>query len=241
MLRAIRTLGVEKRWVYGSIMAVVVVTFVGTMGFMGLTGSSGLYAARVDGQVLPVKDFDRLYKIRYKQLERAYGDQFDRKIAEALNLKQQVLAEMVNHQLWLHKAQHMGLAISDTALRQNIVKMTAFQVNHRFNSAHYRRVLDRNHLTAETFERSVREDLLVTTAQDLIGAAARITAADLLATPAPEAAPDQTEAQRAKQEAARRSQLLNQKRGRIVAAFTEHLHRQAEVRVYPKAIRLNSG
>lgn len=230
MLEAIRRFGVEKRWVFGIVLGFVTVAFVGTMGWVGLSGPSGAYAAKVDGEVVLLSEWQEAYKRTYRQYQNQLGDQFTPELVEALNLKMQVLTGLIDRTLWREMARDVGLTVSDAEVRQALMDIPAFQANGRFNSRQYTEVLQRIRTTPEAFEAGVREDLLVAKAQALIGSAVRVTDADMASLAAEDEDLEPDEA--ARREAERRTGLLNRKRSQVLAAYGAQMRERARIHVY---------
>ncbi|MGZ8853249.1 MAG: SurA N-terminal domain-containing protein [Thermoanaerobaculia bacterium] len=109
------------------ILLVVVATFV--LGFvfidMGLGGGGAAasaadrgYAARVNGETITLRDFDRsLYytEQRYKQM---YGGQLSQDMIDQMGLPKQVLDGLVDQRLLLQEAQRMHLNASPEEVRK---------------------------------------------------------------------------------------------------------------------------
>jgi len=236
MLRAIRTLGVEKRWVYGIVMGLVVVAFVGTMGWMGMSGTAGLYAAKVNGEEILIGDYNRRYENRYRELERTYGEQFNEEMVKAMNLRLQVLMNMIDYNLWVAHAEKLGLRVSNAELKDELLAIEAFQVNGRFNSDVYRRVLSRNGATPESFETSMRRDLMASKARLLVRAGTSVLESEIGALAQAGADQDLSAEEKAVNLQARRVALKRMKEARTVAAYTDYLRGQARIEIFKDAI-----
>jgi len=230
MLEAIRRLGVEKRWVFGLVLGIVTVTFVGTMGWMGMSGPSGAYAAKVNGEVVLLSDFQNEYRNTYRNYERMLGDKFSPELMKSLNLPMQVVLSLVDRKLWLSLGHKLGLSATDEEVRDALLNMQGFQTNGRFNSRRYQDILDRIHSTPEEFENGLREDIVIRQARQIVGSAVRLTDADLadLPPPAKDASPEEAERQRADQ----RSSALSRKRAQLLMAYTAQLRREAKIRIF---------
>jgi hypothetical protein len=237
MLEMIRRLGVERRWVYGLLLGLVTVTFVGTMGWMGMSGPGKAYVAKVGGEVVLVSEFEQAYKNAYRGYQRQLGDQFSDDLMQAIHLKEQVVMALVDRKLWLATAHDLGLAASDAEVRNALLDIPAFQDNGRFNSRTYLDLLARMHTSPETFESNIREDILVDKAQQIVSSAAQVTPTDLAAAAAEDkakAAPDQAPPT----DEVLRSEALGRKRSQVVAAYTGYLRTQSRVHVYRENLGL---
>lgn len=234
MLEAIRRFGVEKRWVFGLVLGIVTVTFVGTMGWMGMSGPSGAYAAKVGDEVVLLGDFEQSYKNAYRNYQKRLGDQFSDELMQAINLKMQVLMSLIDHKLWLAEGRRLGLVTTDAEVRQTLMDIPAFQASGRFNSRAYLEALRRVHMSPEDFEGGIRDDLVVEKVQRLVATAAEVTAADLADAPAPSAAPDSPPPT----PEARKAELLQRKRAQVISAYTDHLRARADVHIFRENLSL---
>jgi peptidyl-prolyl cis-trans isomerase D len=234
MLEAIRRFGVEKRWVFGLVLGLVTVTFVGTMGWMGMSGPSGAYAAKAGGEVVLLADFERSYKNAYRNYQQRLGDQFSDELMNAINLKMQVLMGLIDHKLWLAEARRLGLSASDAELRDALMDIPAFQASGRFNSRVYLEALSRIHMSPEEFENGLRDDIVVDKVQSLVASAAEVTAADVADAPPPQVAPGSAPPG----PEARRTEILDRKRAQVVAAYTNHLRVLGDVHIYRENLSL---
>ena len=230
MLEAIRRLGVEKRWVFGIVLGIVTVTFVGTMGWMGMSGPSGAYAAKVNGEVVLLGDFKEAYRNTYRNYERMLGDKFDPDLMKSLNLPLQVVMQLVDRKLWLSLGHDLGLAATDDEVRDALMSIQAFQTNGRFNSRRYQDVLQRINSSPEAFENGMRDDLVIEQARQIVGGAVRLTDADLKDLPPPDK--DATPEDAARQQADQRRSLLSRKRAQLLMGYTAYLRKEADIRIF---------
>jgi peptidyl-prolyl cis-trans isomerase D len=236
MLEAIRRLGVEKRWVFGLVLGIVTVTFIGTMGWMGMTGPTGAYAARVNGEVVLLADFQQAYRNAYQNYERMLGDKFDPDLMKSLNLPMQVVMGLVDRKLWLSLGHDLGFSATDDDVRKALMNIDAFQVNGRFNSRQYLDILDRIHSSPEVFEDSVRDDLVIAQARRVVSSAARLTDADLKTLPPPDPglSPEEAKAKRAEQIKC----LLDRKRNQLLTGYTAELRKEAKIQIYRENMKV---
>jgi peptidyl-prolyl cis-trans isomerase D len=233
MLEAIRRLGVERRWVFGLVLGIVTVTFVGTMGWVGLSGPSGAYAAKVNGDPVLLTEWEEQYKRSYRQYQNQLGDQFTPELMQSLNLKMQVLVALIDRKLWLALGRDTGLTVSDAEVRKALMDIPAFQSNGRFSSRIYLEVLNRIRTTPEAFEAGIREDLLSAKIQSLIASAARLTDADRADLASQEPGDEGRQADQA-------AGLLNRKRSQLVLAYATRMREQAKIRIFRENLDLQS-
>lgn len=232
MLEIIRRWGVEKRWVYGLLLGTVTLAFVGTMGWMGMSGPAGAYAAKVGGDVILIADYQRTYRNYYMNYQNAVGE-VSPELADML--KGTALQSMINRLLWLEFAGEQNILVSDEELKRKLMSMEAFQTSGRFSSRRYRQVLQRIHVSPEQFESSMREDLKVQKAQDLVASGVQVTDADLL--PYRELLAEQAGTEGAEdRETMIRKRVIADKRDLLLEVYARQMRQKTPIRIYQDAI-----
>ena len=149
--------------IFGAIILVFVAYFgAGGAGFTDLGTGIPTWAAKVNGDEIPLRAFQNEYGSMLRAYQQQSGGQFDEAMAEQLGLKDTVLDRLVERQLLVELARENGLAVSNEEVATELRGITAFQVDGHFDFDTYRNVL-RTGLgtTPEKFEREVREGLLV--------------------------------------------------------------------------------
>jgi peptidyl-prolyl cis-trans isomerase D len=155
----------HKSWLKWSLF-LVVVTFVVfyVPGFLRGEGAGapGEAVARVDGHAITVRDFTQLLNQRM-QMFRGQGGQISEQMIKQLGIDRQVLQELIDSQAVLAEAKRLGLSVSDSEVRAQILSFPALQENGAFiGEERYRALLrmQRPPMTPAEFESRIREDLL---------------------------------------------------------------------------------
>jgi peptidyl-prolyl cis-trans isomerase D len=149
------------------------------MSFFGIEGyftsRTETFVAKVGKQEISQQDFqNRLNELR-QQGSAQMGDQFDPSVYEQPAMKERVLDAMVDQQLLLKANSDLGMRVSDTALRETIASIPAFQVNGQFDPATYRAVLAGERKTPAMFEDEVRSSLAIRLLPDALSASTIVT------------------------------------------------------------------
>ena len=110
------------------------------------------------------KTYDRIYRF-YREI---YKDKFDEEMEKKMNLKENVLNSMVNERILLTAAQKAGIEIRDEELQDAITREQAFMKNGVFDKDVYLNRLRLNRITPEEFERSQRQELILTKMRRLV-------------------------------------------------------------------------
>jgi peptidyl-prolyl cis-trans isomerase D len=118
--------------------------------------------ADVDGQPVTAFEFQRQLSQRM-QMFRSQGGRVSEQMLKQLGIDRQVLAELVDERAMNVEARRLGLAVSDTEVRAQIMNFPAFQENGQFiGETRYRAFLkmQRPPMTPGEFEELVRRDLV---------------------------------------------------------------------------------
>jgi hypothetical protein len=110
------------------------------------------------------KTYDRIYRF-YREI---YKDQFNEEMEKKMNLKDNVLNSMVNERVLLTAAQKAGIKIGDEELQDAIIQEQAFMKNGVFDKDVYVNRLRLNRITPEEFERSQRQELILSKMRRLV-------------------------------------------------------------------------
>ena len=166
MLRILREHATS--WMLRGILILVAVTFISWGGYSLIRERRHTDAAKVNGVVIEIKDFNDTYQNVIKQYRDALGPSFSEKMVEELHLREKVLNDLVSRALILQEASRLGLDIHDEELREAIESIPSFQINGQFDSRLYERFLRLNRMSAEDFERMQRENLMLSKVVNLI-------------------------------------------------------------------------
>ena len=158
MLKLLREGAIESPWFYRTIMFLIAVAFVISMGWWGFGPSQKAYVAQIDQARISQEE----YRQAYENVYRFYKNIMTEELKEE-TLKKIVLDSLVERRLWLKAADQMGLTVSLPELSQELMKNTVFHKKGRFDPDQYRVVLanSRPPATPEQYENALREDLLI--------------------------------------------------------------------------------
>ncbi|HSF67334.1 MAG TPA: SurA N-terminal domain-containing protein [Nitrospiraceae bacterium] len=227
MLKSMREASHSYPWLLKSIMAIIAIAFVITMGWWGFGEQTGSVVASVGELTVSRDEFRRAYENTYRfYKEKVTGEFKDETI------KQLVLDQLVDNRTWLIAAKNMGLTVTDQELREAIMQIPDFQKNGAFDPEIYQRLLAANHLTPAIFEAMETKELLSNKARTIIRDAVALTPAELAEAQAlilrqPES--DPAKAAAAKDRAVQ--DVLLQKQQRALMAYTESLKTAIPIKI----------
>jgi len=155
MIKTMRNAAHNYPWLLKSIMGILAVAFVITMGWWGFGEQSENAVASVGDLTVSRDEYRRAYENMY----RFYRDKMTGEFKEE-TFKQFVIDQLVDTRVWLIAAQELGVTVSDADLRELIVQIPDFQKNGAFDPELYQRLLAANHLTPAVFEAAQHKEIL---------------------------------------------------------------------------------
>jgi hypothetical protein len=227
MLKLMREASHSYPWLLKSIMGIIALAFVITMGWWGFGEQTGSVVASVGDLTVSRDEFRRAYENTY----RFYKDKVPGEFKDE-TIKQLVVNQLVDNRTWLIAARNMGLTVADDELREVIMQIQDFHKNGTFDPGIYKQLLAANHLTPATFEAIEAKEVLSNKARMIIRDAVALTPAELAEAQA--FTLRQTESDPAKAAAAQDraiQDVLFQKQQRALTAYTESLKMTIPIKI----------
>jgi len=227
MLKLMRESSHSYPWLLKSVMGIIALAFVITMGWWGFGEQTGAVVASVGDLTVSRDEFRRAYENTY----RFYKDKAPGELKDE-TIKQMVIDQLVDNRTWLIAAKNMGITVDDNDLREVIMQIPDFQKNGTFDPDVYKRLLAANHLTPATFEAIEAKEILSNKARMVIRDAVALTPDELAEAQA--LTLRQTEADPGKAEAAKdraAQDILFQKQQRALTAYTESLKTSIPIKI----------
>lgn len=137
---------------------VVSFAFVGIEAYV--RNPSGLDTiAEVGRERVTSAEYDEAVRAQQDRLRGILGQNYDPKIFDTREARQQILDEVLNRKLIMVAADKAGARVSDVALAEQIAKEAAFQENGVFSSEKYRNLLKSINRSQKSFEENTRKDM----------------------------------------------------------------------------------
>ncbi|ADP11798.1 putative protease maturation protein [Erwinia sp. Ejp617] len=151
------------------ILGLIILSFIltGVGGY--LTGGSGDYAAKVNGQEIGRAQLERAFSSERARQQQMLGEQFSVLAGNEgymQQMRQQALSQLIDEMLLTQYAKEIGLAIGDDQIKQAIFTQPAFQTDGKFDNAKYLSIINNMGFTADQYAEALRKQL---TTQQLIG------------------------------------------------------------------------
>ncbi|MGV1100161.1 SurA N-terminal domain-containing protein [Thiovibrio sp. JS02] len=116
--------------------------------------------ATVNKQSINYEQYQRTYEQTLARYRDQFGGNLPAGLLEALNLKEQVLNQLIQQLVMQQGATESGLIASNEEVRKIIQEMESFRENGVFNLDRYKTLLTSSKMTPAEFENSIRTDLL---------------------------------------------------------------------------------
>jgi peptidyl-prolyl cis-trans isomerase D len=144
-------------WVAGLFLGAIAVVFI----FWGIDFKSGTasYAAKVDGERIPLETVRRAWQQRQSQLQQMLRNELPAEMAKAQQTA--LLNQFVQQALLSQRAQDFGYRVTDQALAKRLMEVPQFQVDGKFSQDRYIALLRQNGLNEAAFEADLQTELML--------------------------------------------------------------------------------
>ncbi|HET8579877.1 MAG TPA: SurA N-terminal domain-containing protein [Nitrospiraceae bacterium] len=232
MIKLMREGAQKYPWLLKSIMGVLAIAFVITMGWWGFGEQQSDAVASVGNLKITREEYRRAYENTYRfYKEKVQGDFKE----EAL--KQFVVDGLIENKLWILAAKDLGLTVTADELRDDIIQREDFHRNGKFDPELYRRVLAANRLTPSLFESLHANELLGDKARTVIRDAVVLTPPEIVEAQALMARLAPAEPTAGPSANARILQdVLLQKQQRALAAFKESMRVTVPIQIHKELL-----
>jgi hypothetical protein len=228
MIKVMRDASHNHPWLLKSIMGVLAITFVITMGWWGFGEQAGSAVASVGDLTVSRDEFRRAYENMYRFYKEKVPGEFKDE-----TIKQFVIEQLVDNRLWLIAAKEMGVTVSEADLREMIVQIPDFHRNGAFDPQVYQQLLAANHLTPATFEAAQYKEILGNKARMIVRDAVALTPSEIAEGQSLMARPQDSDPAKAATAKDRVLQdILFQKQQRALLAYQESLKAQVPVKIH---------
>ncbi|HKN18544.1 MAG TPA: SurA N-terminal domain-containing protein [Dissulfurispiraceae bacterium] len=141
--------------------------------------SSAPSVAEIGKEKVTAEEYWRAYDQMRATLRETYKDQFNEEMEKKLNLKEVVLSSLIAEKVLEAAASDVGVTVSDQELQEVITHEPSFMRDGVFNRDIYFRVLQLQRQTPETFESSLRQQLIAARMRQLISSSVVVNPLDL--------------------------------------------------------------
>jgi peptidyl-prolyl cis-trans isomerase D len=136
MLKLMRDSFHQLKWILLAIVAAFVFGFVfidmGMGGAARAGGDERAYAARVNGETVTYREFDRALYYTEQNYRQMYGGQLTPEVIQTLGLPRQVIDSLVDQRLLLQEARRLGLTATSEEVRKRILEIPILNPDGKF-------------------------------------------------------------------------------------------------------------
>ncbi len=125
MLKLMRDSFQQLKWILVGVVAVFILFIFVDWGAGGTSGASaaGGYAARVNGETITYRDFDRAMYYAEQNYRQIYGANLTQEMLDQMGLSKQVIDSLVDQRLMLQQAQRLHLSATPEEVRKKIMEI----------------------------------------------------------------------------------------------------------------------
>jgi peptidyl-prolyl cis-trans isomerase D len=169
----------KRSWVITLFLVIIVVVFIlwGVGSFVNEPRLESV--AEVNGEAITQREFEIHYQRTIDLYRGLFKGALTQETIQALNLRRNLLDELIQSRLLLQEARRLGLEVTDEELMDVIGGIPDFQVNSRFSKNRYLQVLRANRLTPGQFETDQRRQLTIQRLYEIIQDTVQVTEAEL--------------------------------------------------------------
>ncbi len=164
-------------WMIKFLLGAIVIVFI-FWGVGSFRSQRMDVVAKVNGEKIMAETYQHEYRKTMEQYSKMFGGSIPENLLKQLNVKQQVLDNLISKVLIAQKAAEMGIRVSDQEVQNAILGIPAFKVNGAFDKRAYEAALRNARLTPAGFEAQVRETLLMEELRALLGAGLTVPEAE---------------------------------------------------------------
>ena len=144
-------------WIIKIILGFIIIIFAFFFGVGGFGPKAQGPVAMVNDHAISFNEYKESYESIVKQIRMRAGDDFDEKMLEEQNAKQNALDVLISDKLVAIASEKFEVKVSEKELTDLLNGYAAFKTGDNFNFDQYKRVLAANAMTPEMFEFSQRK------------------------------------------------------------------------------------
>lgn len=167
MLQSIRDR--TQGWITSTIIGLLIIVFAlwGIHGYLELNeGRNNKVVAKIAGQILLQRDFDKAYQRAYQEARNRLGKDFSNNEGMIEQLRQQTLQEWEATQVLFQAALQSKYRISQALINSVLLQIPAFQLAGRFSVEQFYDVLHAINYTKLQFLMDIKKTLLINQVQE---------------------------------------------------------------------------
>ncbi len=123
----------------------------------------------VNDEPVGFQEYQQTYDRNVSRIRDQLGGNIPKGLLDSLNIKAQVLDQLIQKKLLKQGAEEMGILVSAEEIKTAIEEMEAFRTNGVFDLQQYETLLSASRMTPTIFEDSMRSDLVTSKVMESLG------------------------------------------------------------------------
>lgn len=169
----------KRNWIITFFLGLIILSFVVFYGAGKLHDPTNLQVAEINGEVISQRDFAVQYERAVDRYRQILKGSLTPEMIKGLNLKGNLLEELIQKKLMLQEARSLGLTATDDDLAEHLAQAPEFQIGGRFSKERYLQLLEANRLVPSQFEEEQRDQLTIQRLYSVVVDAVHITDAEV--------------------------------------------------------------
>ncbi len=157
-----------RSWGIKAALAAIILVFIFFMGGGGQIGAGPKALVTVGEIQITRPEFDLAERRNEAYFREQFQGQVSEQMLRSLNVPRMTLDQLVDGAVLREEAGRIGLVITEEAIREQLMRVPAFQRDGKFSPALYRETLRAQNMSPGAFEETVRQDLLEAQLADII-------------------------------------------------------------------------
>ena len=149
----------KRNWAILFLLVLIIIVFVAFYGGNKMGDRTTSEVAMINGEPISQREFAAEYQRTVERYREMLKGQLTEEMIKGLNLKGNIVENLVQKKLVLQEAQSLGLVATDDDVAHQLAKVPEFQVAGRFNKERYLQLLQANRLQPAQFEEDQRNQI----------------------------------------------------------------------------------
>jgi peptidyl-prolyl cis-trans isomerase D len=179
MLKVMRDSFQHLKWILVLVIAVFILGFVLIdTGLQGGAPTEAGYAAKVNGETVPISEFNRSLFFANQQYQSMYGQQMTPEMLASMGIPRRVMDSLIDETLLLQEARELGLAATDEEIRKEILEIPVLNPGGKFVGTELYQTYVRDRLgypSAAAFERVLARGITLRKMENALQSAVVVT------------------------------------------------------------------
>ena len=149
----------KRNWAILFLLGLIIIVFVAFYGGNQIGDRTTSEVAMINGEPISQREFAAEYQRTIERYREMLKGQLTEEMIKGLNLKGNIVENLVQKKLVLQEAQSLGLLATDDDVARQLAQVPEFQVAGRFNKERYLQLLRANRLQPAQFEEDQRHQI----------------------------------------------------------------------------------